>query len=108
MSTEQQSPRYTMLIEWSDLDQAFIVTLPEWEQAGALAHTHGATYTEAARKGEELIAFLWRSAQSDGDRIPTPHTFDSHAYASDETAERLAGQNEALARQIEAQQTHAS
>lgn len=106
MSIEhQQQPRYSMLIEWSELDHAYIVTLPEWEHAGALAHAHGATYAEAACKGEELIAFLWRAAQSGGDLIPAPNTFDAHAYAPGESVASLAEQNDALVRQIEARQT---
>jgi antitoxin HicB len=93
--------RYSMLIEWSDLDQAYIVTLPEWEAVGALANAHGATYAEAAQKGQELIAFLYEAAQRDGDRIPAPASFDARAYASGETAESIAAQSEKLAREIE-------
>ncbi len=91
-----------MLIEWSDLDQAYIVTLPEWERAGALAHTHGATYAEAAGKGQELIEFLLEAALQGGDRIPTPAGYDAHAYAPGETAESIAAETEKLAREIEA------
>ena len=90
-----------MLIEWSDADQAYIVTLPEWERVGALAHADGATYAEAAQKGQELIEFLFEAAQSDGDRIPTPAGFDAHAYAPGETAEEVATENERLASEIE-------
>ncbi len=97
----QQAPRYSMLIEWSDVDQAYIVTLPEWERVGALAHAHGATYAEAAQKGQELIEFLHVAAQHDGDRIPTPAGFDAHAYAPGETAESIAAESERLAREIE-------
>lgn len=90
-----------MLIEWSDADQAYIVTLPEWERMGALAHEDGATYAEAAQKGQELIEFLIEAAQLDGDRIPTPAYFDAHAYLPGETAEELAAENERLASEIE-------
>jgi predicted RNase H-like HicB family nuclease len=90
-----------MLIEWSDADQAYIVTLPEWERVGALAHTHGVTYAEAAQKGQELIVFLFEAAQQDGDRIPTPAGFDTHAYAPGETAEYFAAESERLANEIE-------
>lgn len=96
----KQDPRFSMLIEWSDLDQAYIVTLPEWEAAGALANTHGATYVEAAQKGQELIAFLYDAAQHGGDRIPTPARFDTHAYAPGDTAESIAAESEALANDI--------
>lgn len=97
-----ETPRYSMLIEWSDLDQAYIVTLPEWERAGALAHTHGATYAEAARKGQKLIEFLLEAALQEGERIPTPAGYDAHAYALGETAESIAVESERLAKDIEA------
>ncbi|HEY7976331.1 MAG TPA: hypothetical protein VID72_13370 [Ktedonobacterales bacterium] len=96
-----QAPHYSMLIEWSDVDQAYIVTLPEWERVGALAHAHGATYTEAAQKGEELIAFLFEAAQHDGDRIPPSAEFDAHTYAPVETQASIAAESERLAREIE-------
>ena len=97
----QQTPRYSMLIEWSDADQAFIVTLPEWERVGALAHAHGATYAEAAQKGQELMEFLFDAARHDGDRIPTPAGYDAHAYAPGETTASIAAQSERLASEIE-------
>ena len=102
MAGSKVMPRYSMLIEWSDLDQAYIVTLPEWERVGALASTHGATYAEAAQNGQELIAFLLEAAQHDGDHIPTPVSYDAHAYAPGETAETIAAESEALARDIKA------
>jgi predicted RNase H-like HicB family nuclease len=90
-----------MLIEWSDADQAYIVTLPEWEGVGALAHAHGATYAEAAQKGQELIEFLYEAAQHDGDRIPTPAGFDAHAYTPGKSTEEMAAENERLVSEIE-------
>jgi hypothetical protein len=44
-------PRYSMLIRWSDEDDVYIVTLPEFDHA----KTHGETYEEAARQGTDLI-----------------------------------------------------
>jgi len=38
--------RYRMLIEWSEEDQVFIVTLPEFPSNRA----HGTSYEEAAKK----------------------------------------------------------
>jgi len=78
--------QYAMTIEWSDEDEAYVVSFPEWEAAGHLAHTHGATYEEAARKGAELLAFIVTSAQQDGDLIPAPRHFDydsHHPIAAD-------------------------
>ena len=38
-----EHPRYSMTIQWSDEDGMYIVSVPEWEAAGHIAHTHGAT-----------------------------------------------------------------
>jgi predicted RNase H-like HicB family nuclease len=46
--------RYAMVIEWSDEDQLFLVSIPDFPGA----HTHGRTRTEAAAMGEEVIALL--------------------------------------------------
>src|SRR5689334_16002896 len=43
--------RYSMLIQWSDEDAVFVVTLPEFGDA----HTHGDTYEKAAKQGRLLI-----------------------------------------------------
>lgn len=68
-------PHYSMLIEWSDEDQAYVVSFPEWEAAGLIGHTHGDTYAEAVSKGEEMLRFLIASAQAEGDPIPEPRRF---------------------------------
>jgi predicted RNase H-like HicB family nuclease len=65
--------KYSMLIQWSDEDQAYVVTLPEWEAAGHACRTHGATYSEAASKGEEMLAFVLDAARHDGDALPQPN-----------------------------------
>ncbi len=33
-----------MLIEWSEEDQAYLVTLPEWADRVMMPATHGSTY----------------------------------------------------------------
>jgi predicted RNase H-like HicB family nuclease len=77
MSTQQtlSTHHYSMRIEWSDEDQAYVVSFPEWEQAGHIAHTHGDTYVEAVAKGQDLLAFLIESALAEGEPLPTPRTF---------------------------------
>lgn len=100
-TTSERMPRYSMMIEWSDLDGVYIVSLPEWERVGAMAHAHGVTYAEAAAKGEELISFLLHSALNDGENIPTPAGFDARAYAPGETSESIETEIEALTSEIE-------
>jgi len=49
-----------MVIQWSEEDGAYIVSFPEW---GDRTHTHGATYEEAVRNGQEVLddlVALWR------------------------------------------------
>ena len=64
-------PHYTMIIEWSDDDQAYLVSFPEW--AGYLAQpvTHGNTYEEAARKGHAVLENLQATAEREGEPLPT-------------------------------------
>ena len=70
-----EQSHYSMAIQWSDEDQAFIVSFPEWEAQGLIGHTHGVTYEEAVRKGREVLHMLVESAQMEGEPIPAPHTF---------------------------------
>ena len=69
------TPHYSMVIEWSDEDDAYIVSLPEW---GDLVHTHGETYAEAVAMGEELLEGLIASRQRHGEPLPPPRVF-AHA-----------------------------
>ncbi|MEO8288153.1 MAG: type II toxin-antitoxin system HicB family antitoxin [Chloroflexota bacterium] len=62
---------YSMLIEWSDEDNAFIATVPELP--GCI--THGSTYEEAVQRGKEAIEGWIESARADGDPIPQPRVF---------------------------------
>jgi antitoxin HicB len=64
--------RDSMLIEWPDEDQVFVVSLPEW---GDLVHTHGETYEEALQQGKELIEGLIVSRQERGEALPRPRVF---------------------------------
>jgi antitoxin HicB len=75
MTDTTDTPRYSMVIEWSDEDNTYIVSLPEW---GDLVHTHGGTYAEAVARGEELLEGLIASRLQHGESLPTPHIF-AHA-----------------------------
>lgn len=64
--------RYTMLIQWSNDDQCYIVSLPEW---GEFCHTHGETYEEALQNAQEVLELLVESALAEGEPLPEPQTF---------------------------------
>jgi predicted RNase H-like HicB family nuclease len=48
---------YSMLIRWSEDDQLFLVTFPELTGFD-VPQTHGRTYEEAARQGQEALESL--------------------------------------------------
>lgn len=66
--------RYSMIIQWSDEDHAYIVSIPEFP--GNL--THGDTYEHAVKQGEDLIESLIMWAQQDGIPLPKPQVFAAH------------------------------
>ena len=66
--------KYIMLIQWSNEDECFVVSLPEW---GEFCHTHGNSYEEAVRNGQELLSFLIESTLESEENLPNPQTFSS-------------------------------
>jgi predicted RNase H-like HicB family nuclease len=70
---------YTMLIQWSDLDEAFLVILPEWQDRVFGPVTHGDTYEDAVRNGREVLELLIESAHEHGESLPTPQPYMTSA-----------------------------
>ena len=60
--------RYALVIEWSDEDGAFVVSVPDIPRL----HTHGPTREEAATMGNEAVALWLAGARETGIRIPPP------------------------------------
>ncbi len=77
-----EHPHYSLVIQWSDEDQAYIVSFPEWEAHGLIGHTHGDSYEEAVTKGQDVLHMLIESARKDGESLPAPRTFAGAEYAS--------------------------
>lgn len=65
-----QALRYAMVIQWSDEDQVYVVTVPELPGC----RTHGASYADAARNGEDVMALWLQSRQETGRPIPIPRS----------------------------------
>lgn len=63
---------YTIIIQWSEEDKGFVVSLPEW---GEFCHTHGETYEEALQNAKEVLEMLVESSLTNGEILPTPQTF---------------------------------
>lgn len=68
----ERARNYAMVIEWSDEDQLFLVSIPDFPGA----HTHGETRAEAVAMGEEILALLL-----DGRPNPPPAHFTAMPYA---------------------------
>jgi antitoxin HicB len=66
--------RYSMVIQWSDEDQAFIVSLPEF---GPYCKTHGDTYEEAIKQGQDALESLIDAYRADKRPLPKPIQFGS-------------------------------
>ena len=62
--------KYQMIIQWSEEDNAFLVSLPEFPDQQW--YTHGDTYEEAAAKGREVLEFLIDSAIANNEPLPEP------------------------------------
>ncbi len=73
MNTNAQTlyKHYSMLIQWSDEDDAYIVTVPELP--GCV--THGATYEQAVQQGQDAIESWIDAAHAWGRPIPEPQVF---------------------------------
>jgi predicted RNase H-like HicB family nuclease/PHD/YefM family antitoxin component YafN of YafNO toxin-antitoxin module len=63
------SCHYSMLIQWSDADHAFTVTLPEFAPHDKVV---GDTYEEAAQHGREKLEALITTCHKEGRALPVP------------------------------------
>ena len=66
---------YSMLIEWSEEDQAYLVTLPEWADRVLMPVTHGDTYDQAVQRGQEVLKMLIESTKAEDKPLPVPRFF---------------------------------
>lgn len=72
--------RYSMVVQWSDDDQAYLVTLPEWEGRVFNPVTHGDSYEEAVKQGHEALSALIASAQAHNEPLPEPKVIATSAH----------------------------
>jgi predicted RNase H-like HicB family nuclease len=66
-SNLKSSMKYSILIQWSEIDQVYVVSLPEW---GPFAHTHGETYEEALQNAREVLEDLVYGYTEIGKALP--------------------------------------
>ncbi|MEB3310506.1 MAG: type II toxin-antitoxin system HicB family antitoxin [Snowella sp.] len=60
--------KYTIVIQWSEEDNCFVVFLPEFETVMQPV-THGQTYEAAFQNAQEVLALL---TESDDEPLPNP------------------------------------
>ncbi len=75
MDTDALSHHYSIVIEWSAEDQAYVVILPEWADRYAMPVGDGATYEEALASARDALATFIQFAQEDGKPLPEPRVF---------------------------------
>ena len=61
--------KYSVLIQWSEIDQAYVASLSEW---GRYARTHGETYEEAIENAKEVLADLVYGYEQTSRPLPEP------------------------------------
>ena len=66
---------YSMVIQWSALDDCYVVFLPDFAEMVMQPCSDGKTYEEAARHGQEAIESLVEIYLRDGKPLPEPKTF---------------------------------
>jgi antitoxin HicB len=71
----QRHLHYSMVIEWSDEDRAYLVILPEWANSVLMPATHGSTYGEAVQHGLEVLEMLVKDATKNGEPLPPPKVY---------------------------------
>lgn len=64
---------YTIIIQWSQEAQCFVVSLPEW---GNFSQTYGETYQDALKNAQEVLDLLVTSCLAEGKSLPPVKTFD--------------------------------
>ncbi|MBD2501049.1 type II toxin-antitoxin system HicB family antitoxin [Anabaena azotica] len=66
--------KYSMIIQWSEEDKLFLITIPEFSDRVIMPCTHGKTREEAIHNGEEVIEMYLEAWEAEGESIPEPMT----------------------------------
>lgn len=65
-------PRYTVVIQWSEEDECYVASLPEW---GPYCKAYGESYEEAARQAHEVLDLLLEPSPEVLRPPPSPKLF---------------------------------
>jgi antitoxin HicB len=73
--------KYTIIIQWSDEDKCYVVSLPEFTNVYQPC-THGETYEEAVKNAQEVLEMLIESSLENGETLPEPQTIGKSTQAA--------------------------
>jgi antitoxin HicB len=74
MAKSKKPSRYTVIIQWSEEDDCFIASLPEWAPY-ASTDAMGATYEEAAKNAHEILEMLMQDENGKPAKLPPEKLF---------------------------------
>jgi predicted RNase H-like HicB family nuclease len=66
--------KYKMVIQWSNIDNCYLVGLPDFP--GQEWRTHGDTYIEAVENGMEVLDLLIEDYRLANEALPSPSILD--------------------------------
>jgi predicted RNase H-like HicB family nuclease len=74
--------QYSLFLQWSEEDQLFLVTIPEFsddlrsvvDHRVIMPYTYGKTREKAIHNGEEVIEMYLEAWEAEAETIPQPHT----------------------------------
>ncbi|MCY7274525.1 MAG: type II toxin-antitoxin system HicB family antitoxin [Phormidesmis sp. CAN_BIN44] len=66
--------KYRVNIVWSEVDQSYLVELPEFATEIQRYFTDGETYEAALKNAQEVLELLVESYQAEGQTLPQPQT----------------------------------
>ena len=68
---------YSIVIQWSQKDNCFVASLPEWGDR----NTHGQSYEEALLNAKKILSSLIKASKSQGKSLPKAKTFQTPSIA---------------------------
>lgn len=66
---------YSMIIQWSEEDNCYVVFLPDFVGMVNQPCTDGQTYAEAATHGQEVLELLIEYFEEKGTALPKPKLY---------------------------------
>lgn len=76
-SKKSKMPKYSLLLQWGEEEQSYVVIFPEWHGRVVMPFTDGKTFKQAAKKAKSALEALVAFALEDGEALPEPHIWHS-------------------------------